>query len=122
MERTIDLFDMDRRKERRERFFQLVMFGVFAMVALSFGEGGTTPTDVTGMQTQLGNVMVVVIPIIKYAASAILLIMFATKLIPALTGSQKETNWWELIGIAAAVIAINTVEKIFNKITNTAFF
>jgi len=108
----VDLFEREQKRERKERFLKLVAMSMLAMVVVSFG------ADDTGMIGSLGDVMNVVIPIIKYAASAILLIMFLTKLIPALTGNQKENVWWEIIGILAAVIAINTAETIFEKITD----
>ena len=66
MERTINLFLMERKRERRKRFLRLSGMFLFAMVATSFGQ----LTD-GGMQAQLTSIMKVIIPVIKYASSAI---------------------------------------------------
>jgi len=113
--KCVDLFELEQIRERRNRFLRLVTMALFAMVAVCFADGAV---DATGMTDKMKVVMGSVIPIVKYACTAILLIMFMTKIIPALTGGQKDTNWWELIGILTAVIAINTAEVIFKSITS----
>ena len=111
MERTIDLFAMERRRERRNRFLRLVGMAIFAMVAMSFG----APENI--ITTRLGEVFTRTIPVIRYAATGILAVMFITKIVPAITGSQKESNWWEIIGIIAAVVIINSAGQVFTFIT-----
>jgi hypothetical protein len=111
--RVVNLFEEEQKRARSNRFLHLTSMIVLGFVATSFGQ----PTPVTDIDQGLRNVFADVVPIVQLAATGILAIMFITKIIPAVTGGQKDTNWWEIIGIIAAVIIINAAGAIFRGLT-----
>jgi len=108
--KIVNLFEEEQKRERRNRYLRLTAMAVFGLVAVSFGQD---------FGTSLGNVRTRALGYVKIAANVVLFFMFVAKIIPALTGSQKDTNWWELIGILAAVIVVNTANDIWEALTPT---
>jgi hypothetical protein len=85
---------------------------LFAVVAVSFGQ--------TEFNTGLTNAKDKAFDYVKIAANVILFFMFLAKVIPALTGGQKDQNWWELVGILAAVVVVNSAKAIWETLTGTS--
>jgi len=114
----VELFEREQKRERKERFLKLVGICLLTMVAWAAAQATTKPAD-----PFTGALVVSKDAALKYvraAANLILFFMFLSKIVPALTGGQKDNNWWEIIGIIAAVIIINTAETIWNQIAPNA--
>lgn len=102
----VELFQMERRRERKERFLMLVGICLLTIVSMTFADFGDA----------LNAARNSALPLVKAAANLVLFFMFLSKVIPALTGGQKDNNWWEIIGIIAAAIVVNTSVDIWNLV------
>jgi hypothetical protein len=116
-ELIVDWFQMEQKRERRERFLRLVGVSLLAMIAVSFGQNAA----VGEFNNSLTNSIAAIYPYIKVGVSAILFIFFLAKAIPAVMGNDKETNWWALLGIIGAIALINVAPSIYDAIAGTNF-
>jgi len=106
---VVDLFEREQKRERKERFLKLVGICLLAIVAVSWGGD-------TEFGNSIAESIMDIYPYIKIGVSAILFIFFLAKAIPAVMGSNKEANWWELLGIIGAIALVNAAPTIYNSI------
>jgi hypothetical protein len=104
----VELFEREQKRERKERFLRLVGMGLLAMVAVSWG-ADSFEKSMTDVKTEA-------LKYVTAAANVILFFMFMSKIIPALTGGQKDQNWWEIIGIVAACAVVNGADPIYKAL------
>jgi len=108
----MDFFCVEQKRQRRERFIQLVLMMLLGMVVVSFGQ-------VDSLDLKLTKSVKSVYPYIKTGVSIVLFIFFLAKAIPAVMGNNKETNWWELLGIIAAIAVLQVAPALYDAIAGT---
>ena len=114
MKRAIDLFEMNRKKERRNRFLRLAVMFLFVMAATSFGN----PNNLGGMRTNITSLLGSATDIVRVLALGLLLILFIKNLFDAVGGNGGENVWWKIIGIAIIAGAIAGSQALFDMFTS----
>lgn len=91
-----------------------VFFMMVVMVVSCFAQA-------SAFNATLQDSIQAVYPYIQYGVSAIMFFFFVAKAIPAITGNNKEANWWELLGIIAVIALLNVLPALYNAIAGTSF-